>query len=160
MATNDYQYILQLDQQRIHNERMADIYESRIGLQYGEDYVDNNTERVLANQGSGGYWTQDGTNMATKISIKQINGLEELLDNKNINERLERLEKKVFGDYQAQKIKNKTDGSLDFENDVALFFQHNLNFKEWEKIFNDMNISLSKQEINKISTNYLAPKKK
>jgi len=87
-----------------------------------------------------------------KIALKQI-------DNELIN-RLEALEKKVFGEYQAQKIKNKTDGSKDFENDVALFFQHDLDKKEWQSVFRDLNISIDKEDLIKLVKSFSPPKKK
>lgn len=93
----------------------------------------------------------------TKSSIDQ--SLSESSKIQNLTSRLEFLEKKVLGEYQAQKIQNKTNGTLEFENDVAGFFQHQLSFKEWQKIFNDLKIVIDKSDLLTLSENYSVPKK-
>jgi hypothetical protein len=143
MAAYHEQYSLNLETGELVNEIKTAVGNT---LTYAGDYVERYSDRSYVSYDS----TQNEINV-TKLKIEQINSLKE---------RLESLEKKVFGDYQSQKIQNKLDGSLDFENDVALFFQHDLNRKEWQKFFNDMKINATAKELFTISEKYSAPKKK
>lgn len=141
MAAYSYgQYSLNLETGEIQNAG-----DTAATIQYVNDYATAHfTDRSYITAGS-----IQNELQVTKLKIKQIDSLEERLMN---------IEKKVFGDYQAQKIQNKLDGSLDFENDVALFFQHDLNRKEWQKIFKEMKIDVDARELVRISDKYNAPK--
>ena len=130
------------------------------------DYVER--QQVYPNQlgivdaGVGGGGT---IKFATKIGMDQIKGLVERLENieKVFSNRLESVEKKVFGEYYVQRMIKKHDASMDFENDVEDFFQYkNLaasNRKAWHKIFKELNFDVSAEELLRISNKYQSPEK-
>ena len=97
--------------------------------------------------------------------MDQIKGLVERLENieKVFSNRLESVEKKVFGEYYVQRMIKKHDASMDFENDVEDFFQYkNLaasNRKAWHKIFKELNFDVSAEELLRISNKYQSPEK-
>lgn len=88
------------------------------------------------------------------VQEKKISEIEKL------NIRISELEKKVFGEYMHRRITNKTDGSGQFEEDVAMFFQLDMHLNSWKKIFQDLKIPIDHEDVVKLSNSYKLPVKK